>query len=77
MTFIEFLGTLHRVKVRTAVDNDTYNDATDNLGQGTSHVDVEDVFLDDNILVEPTDVTHIRDMTATMNRKKSVRYKLI
>ena len=65
------------MKVRTAVDNDTYNDATDNPGQGTSHVDVEDVFLDDNILVEPTDVTHIRDMTATMNRKKSVRYKLI
>ena len=65
------------MKVRTAIDNDTYNDLTDNPGQGTSHVDIEDVYLDDNILVEPTDIVHIRDMTASMDRKKSIRFEFI
>lgn len=61
------------MKVRTAIGDDTYDDVTDGPGQGTSRVDIEDVFLDDNILVEPTDIVHIRDMTASMHRKKSVR----
>ena len=61
------------MKVRTEIDDDTYNDVADGPSQGASRVDIEDVFLDDNLVVEPADLTYIRDMTASMNRKKSIR----
>lgn len=74
-SLISVLGTLHRVKVRDAVDGETYTDG-DGSGpsQGASQIGIEDVFLEDNIMVEPASLANIRDMTATMHRKKSVRY---
>lgn len=70
-------GTLHRVKVRDAVDGETYTDG-DGSGpsQGASQIGIEDVFLEDNIMVEPASLANIRDMTATMHRKKSVRLRV-
>jgi len=69
--FIELLGTLHRIKVQQPLDFG--NEVDGPSDQPTSRIDVEDVFLDDNITVEPVDLDNIRDMTTTMQRKRSVR----
>ena len=65
-------GTLHRIKIRQPLE---FGDEADGPSdQPANHIEVEDVFLNDDITVEPVDMENIRDMTTTMQRKRSVRY---
>ncbi|XP_066934715.1 transmembrane channel-like protein 5 isoform X4 [Clytia hemisphaerica] len=72
-------GTLHRIKVRTPLEDVNY-DATDGNVPGPSSgqntLEVEDVFLSDDLMVEPVDPENIRYMTTTLQHKRSVRQRV-